>query len=65
MADAAWHILTQPSRAITGKHFIDEEVLIQAGMTDLRPYRAIGGDTELEIDLFVPTDLKSPVGVLV
>lgn len=65
MADAAWHILTQPSRELTGKHFIDEEVLIQAGITDLRPYRALAGDTELEIDLFVPTDLKTPAGVRV
>lgn len=65
MADAAWHILTQSSRKITGKHFIDEEVLIQAGITDLRPYRAVAGDTELEIDLFVPTDLNTPAGVLV
>jgi citronellol/citronellal dehydrogenase len=65
MADAAWHILTRPSRETTGQHFIDEEVLIKAGVTDLRPYRAVPGDTELEIDLFVSTDLKTPAGVLV
>jgi citronellol/citronellal dehydrogenase len=65
MADAAWHILTQPSRTTTGQHFIDEEVLIKAGITDLRPYRAVPGDAALEIDLFVPTDLKTPAGVQV
>ncbi len=65
MADAAWHILTQPSRQVTGRHFIDEEVLIQAGLTDLRPYRAVAGDSELAIDLFVPSDLQTPAGVRV
>lgn len=65
MADAAWHILTKSCRETTGQHFVDEEVLIKAGITDLRPYRAVPGDTELEIDLFVPSDLKTPAGVLV
>lgn len=65
MADAAWHILTRPSRSTTGQHFIDEDVLISAGITDLRPYRAVPGDTELEIDLFVPADRRLPAGVRV
>lgn len=65
MADAAWHILTQPSRATTGQHFIDEQVLIDAGVSDLRCYRAVPGDQELEIDLFVPADLSTPAGVQV
>ncbi|MFZ5608944.1 MAG: SDR family oxidoreductase [Pseudomonadota bacterium] len=38
MADAAHWILTQPSRAVTGNFFIDDEVLARAGVTDLRPY---------------------------
>lgn len=65
MADAAWHILTQPSRETTGQHFIDEEVLLRTGVTDLRPYRAVPGDTALEIDLFVSHDRRTPAGVLV
>ena len=65
MADAAWHILTRSSRSTTGRHFIDEEVLIDAGLTDLRPYRAVPGDTGLEIDLFVPAETATPAGVLV
>jgi citronellol/citronellal dehydrogenase len=65
MADAAWHILTQPSRSTTGQHFIDEQVLAAAGVTDLRPYRAVAGSEPLAIDLFVPADAMTPPGVLV
>lgn len=39
MADAAWQILTQPSRQCTGQFFIDDEVLIKAGHTDLIAYQ--------------------------
>jgi citronellol/citronellal dehydrogenase len=65
MADAAWHIITRPSRECTGKHFIDEHILIQAGITDLRLYRAVPGDIALGQDLFVPADYTTPAGVLV
>jgi len=65
MADAAWHILTQPSRSCTGRNFIDEQVLIEAGMTDLRGYRVVPGDMALGPDLFVPTDCITPDGVQV
>lgn len=53
MADAAWHILTQPSTAFTGQHCVDENVLVEAGVRDLRPYRCEPGDTPLAFDLFV------------
>lgn len=53
MADAAWHILTQPSTAFTGRHCVDENVLVEAGVRDLRPYRCEPGDTPLAFDLFV------------
>lgn len=53
MADAAWHILTQVSDKVTGQYFVDEDVLVSAGVTDLRPYRSVPGDTPLAIDLFV------------
>ena len=65
MADAAWHILTRSSRDCTGKNFIDEQVLIEAGITDLRAYRVVPGDAALGKDLFVPTDCVTPAGVQV
>lgn len=65
MADAAWHILTRPSRETTGQHFIDEQVLAAAGITDLRPYRAVQGDAKLATDIFVPADALTPAGALV
>ena len=34
MADAAYVILTRPSREATGQFFIDDEVLRGAGMSD-------------------------------
>jgi citronellol/citronellal dehydrogenase len=60
MADAAWHVLTQPARAVTGRHFIDEQVLIDAGISDLRRYRSVEGAGPLQADLFVPGDYESP-----
>jgi citronellol/citronellal dehydrogenase len=39
MADAAHWILTQPSRKVTGRFFVDDEVLRGAGVTDLSPYK--------------------------
>lgn len=65
MADAAWHILTQPARSTTGRHFMDDEVLIAHGVTDLRKYRAVEGEGGLQADLFVPEDWTPPAGVLV
>ena len=54
VADAAHHILTRPARATTGNFFIDDEVLAEAGVTDLSGYR-YGDATEddLAVDLFV------------
>jgi citronellol/citronellal dehydrogenase len=39
MADAAHWVLTQPSREVTGRFLIDEDVLRDAGVTDLSRYR--------------------------
>ena len=39
MADAAHWILTQPSRRFTGRCFVDDEVLRNAGVTDFAKYR--------------------------
>jgi citronellol/citronellal dehydrogenase len=39
MADAAHAILRRPSRSCTGNFFIDDAVLQEEGITDLRPYQ--------------------------
>ena len=38
VADAAYAILTRPSRSTTGRFFSDEEVLAEAGINDFTPY---------------------------
>ena len=52
VADAAHHILTRPAAAATGNFFIDDEVLAEAGVTDLGAY-AYDADAELQVDLFL------------
>lgn len=39
MADAAHWILTQPSRKVTGRFFLDDEVLRNQGVTEFSAYR--------------------------
>jgi citronellol/citronellal dehydrogenase len=51
VADAARVILERDPREATGNAFIDDEVLAEAGVTDLERYRAAEGD--LALDLFV------------
>jgi citronellol/citronellal dehydrogenase len=52
MADAAHAILTKPSRAATGRFFIDEAVLRDAGVTDFSGY-AVDPAQPLLPDLFL------------
>ena len=52
MADAAHAILTRDPRTTTGNFFIDDEVLAQAGVTDLSRY-AVKPGTPLLPDLFL------------
>lgn len=52
VADAAYQILTQPSTDCTGNFFIDEEVLIKAGITDFKKY-AVNPQQEFMTDLFL------------
>ena len=52
MADAAYAILTKPSREVTGNFFIDEDVLRKEGVTDLSKYNLVPG-AELIPDFFV------------
>jgi citronellol/citronellal dehydrogenase len=53
VADAAHVILTSNSREFTGRHCIDDEVLMAAGVTDLDGYRSVPGSGALAPDLFV------------
>ena len=41
VADAAYIVLTKPSRECTGNFFIDDEVLIEAGFSDLSIYSVV------------------------
>ncbi len=52
VADAAVEILRRESRSCTGHFFIDEEVLAEAGVTDLERYAAGSGEP-LATDLFL------------
>src|SRR4051812_16836568 len=50
-ADAAYQVLIRDPRTCTGNTFIDDEVLAEAGITDLSGYSAAEGD--LVLDIFV------------
>jgi citronellol/citronellal dehydrogenase len=52
VADAAYEILSRDPRACTGNAFIDDEVLAEAGITDLDPYAGMP-DSDLALDIFV------------
>ena len=54
MADAAHVILSRPSRECTGRFFVDDEVLREAGITDLSGYLPEGAvEAELMPDFFL------------
>jgi citronellol/citronellal dehydrogenase len=50
-ADAAYHVLIRDPATCTGNTYIDDEVLAEAGITDLSGYSAEGAD--LALDIFV------------
>jgi citronellol/citronellal dehydrogenase len=52
VADAAREILVRDPATCTGNTFIDDEILAEAGITDLERYAA-SPDAELALDLFV------------
>jgi citronellol/citronellal dehydrogenase len=52
VADAATLILAKPSRECTGHLFLDEQVLAEAGITDLSAY-AVQAGGKLQKDLFL------------
>lgn len=59
MADAAHAILVRDPAEQTGQFLIDDEVLWEAGVEDLSGYRALPGDVELGVDLFLPPDVPA------
>lgn len=68
MADAAYAIMTRPSREATGNFFIDEEVLRQAGVTDFAKYApdakgGLAGDFFVPDEVFARTDTKVTRGL--
>lgn len=52
LADAAYEIFTRPSREATGNFYIDDEVLAEAGITDLSHYAYVEG-AEFQRDIFL------------
>ena len=52
VADAAHAILTRDSRRCTGNFFIDEDVLVEEGVTDFKKY-AVDSEKPLQADLFI------------
>src|SRR5699024_866485 len=53
MADAAHAILTKPSRKLTGRFLIDDEVLAAEGVTDFSRYRLAEREEDLQLDFWV------------
>jgi citronellol/citronellal dehydrogenase len=54
VADAAHAVLTRPSRECTGRFFIDDQVLAEAGVTDLSGYLPAGAvESEMMPDFFL------------
>lgn len=52
VAEAAFHIFQKPSSECSGNFFIDEEVLVQEGITDFSQY-AVNPEQKLMNDLFL------------
>jgi len=62
VADAAHAILSRPARECTGRFFIDDSVLYEAGVRDFAPYAVEPGATLLA-DLFISPEAQRPPGV--
>ncbi len=62
MADAAYAILTSPSRECTGNFFIDDVLLYERGERDFDKYR-VDPTRDLMPDFFVPENTPVPPGV--
>jgi citronellol/citronellal dehydrogenase len=53
VSDAAHAIFMRPSREATGNFYIDDEVLAEAGVTDLSGYGYTDDQSELQPDIFL------------
>jgi citronellol/citronellal dehydrogenase len=61
LADAAYAIFNKP-KSFTGNFLIDDTFLRQEGVGDFDKYR-VDPSKALQIDFFVPDDMKPPAGV--
>jgi citronellol/citronellal dehydrogenase len=52
VADAAFYILSKPTKLCSGNHFIDEDVLVSEGISDFSKYAVLPG-ADLQRDLFL------------
>ncbi|MBY8825645.1 SDR family oxidoreductase [Sphingomonas colocasiae] len=64
MAEAACTIFKRDARACTGRFFLDDEVLWEAGHRDFDAYQDVPG-MPLTLDLFVDRDAWTPPGVAI
>lgn len=65
MADSAYAILTRDPKTCTGNFYIDEQVMKQEGITDLRHYACHPGTEDKElIDCFFNEEMENPVSKL-
>jgi citronellol/citronellal dehydrogenase len=62
MADAAYAVLTSPSREFTGHFLIDDTFLAERGVSDFEHYR-VDPTKPLAQDFFLPDDVAPPPGV--
>jgi citronellol/citronellal dehydrogenase len=62
MADAAYAVLTSPSRELTGHFLIDDTFLAERGVSDFEHYR-FDPTEPLAEDFFLPDDVAPPPGV--
>jgi citronellol/citronellal dehydrogenase len=62
VADAAYAIFSTPSRELTGRFLIDDNLLAGHGVTDFEHYR-VDPTQKLAQDFFVPDDMPPPQGV--
>jgi citronellol/citronellal dehydrogenase len=62
MADAAYAVLTSPSREFTGHFLIDDTFLAERGVSDFEHYR-VDPTEPLAQDFFLPDDVAPPPGV--
>jgi hypothetical protein len=53
VADAAFRIVTAPSRLVQNKHFVDQDVLRAAGVDDFKPYNVDPDVVEPVDDFFL------------